>query len=75
MLSAREFELLRYLAGKPDIAVTRDELLDHVWGYNSYPTTRTVDNVIARLRHKVELHPEKPSHILTVHGVGYKFVF
>lgn len=75
ILSAREFELLRYLSSQPDVPVTRDELLDHVWGYNNYPTTRTVDNFIARLRHKVEEIPDKPRHIITVHGVGYKFVF
>lgn len=73
-LSAKEFELLRCLASQPDVPVTRDELLDQVWGYNNYPTTRTVDNFIARLRHKVEVVPEKPRHIVTVHGVGYKFV-
>ena len=73
-LSAKEFELLKFLASQPDIPVTRDQLLDQVWGYNSYPTTRTVDNFIARLRHKVEEKPEKPRHIITVHGVGYKFV-
>ena len=74
VLSAKEFELLRYLAGQPDVPITRDELLDHVWGYNNYPSTRTVDNFIARLRHKVEEVPDKPRHIVTVHGVGYKFV-
>lgn len=74
VLSAKEFELLRFLASQPDVPITRDQLLDRVWGYNSYPTTRTVDNFIARLRHKVELSPEKPKHIVTVHGVGYKFV-
>lgn len=73
-LSAKEFELLRFLASQPDIPVTRDQLLDQVWGYNSYPTTRTVDNFIARLRQKVEDSPDRPRHILTVHGVGYKFV-
>lgn len=73
-LSAKEFELIKYLYNKVDVPVTRDELLDHVWGYNSYPTTRTVDNFIARLRQKLEAFPEKPQHILTVHGVGYKFV-
>lgn len=73
-LSAKEFELLRYLANRPDVPVSRNQLLDHVWGYNSYPTTRTVDNFIARLRHKVEVVPDNPQHILTVHGVGYKFV-
>ncbi len=74
-LSAKEFELLKYLSKKVDVPVSRDELLDQVWGYNSYPTTRTVDNFIARLRQKLEESPERPRHILTVHGVGYKFVY
>lgn len=73
-LSAREYRLLRYLVAKSGAVVTRDELLDEVWGYNSYPSTRTVDNHIARLRQKIEPNDEEPRHILTVHGVGYKFV-
>lgn len=73
-LSAREYRLLRYLVSKQGSVVTRDELLDEVWGYNSYPTTRTVDNHIARLRQKIETNIDEPQHILTVHGVGYKFV-
>jgi DNA-binding response OmpR family regulator len=73
-LSAREYRLLRYLVAKQGNVVSRDELLDEVWGYNSYPTTRTVDNHIARLRQKVETSVDEPQHILTVHGVGYKFV-
>jgi DNA-binding response OmpR family regulator len=73
-LSAREYRLLRYLIAKQGAVVTRDELLDEVWGYNSYPTTRTVDNHIARLRQKIENDVDEPQHILTVHGVGYKFV-
>jgi DNA-binding response OmpR family regulator len=73
-LSAREYRLLRYLISKEGNVVTRDELLDEVWGYNSYPTTRTVDNHIARLRQKIEANIDEPQHILTVHGVGYKFV-
>lgn len=73
-LSAREYRLLRYLVSKQGAVVTRDELLDEVWGYNSYPSTRTVDNHIARLRAKVEHNVDDPQHILTVHGVGYKFV-
>jgi DNA-binding response OmpR family regulator len=73
-LSAREYRLLRYLVSKQGSVVTRDELLDEVWGYNSYPTTRTVDNHIARLRQKIENDIDHPQHILTVHGVGYKFV-
>ena len=73
-LSAREYRLLRYLVAKRGAVVTRDELLDEVWGYNSYPSTRTVDNHIARLRQKIERNVEAPQHILTVHGVGYKFI-
>jgi DNA-binding response OmpR family regulator len=73
-LSAREYRLLRYLVAKAGSVVTRDELLDEVWGYNSYPSTRTVDNHIARLRQKIEDNVESPKHILTVHGVGYRFV-
>lgn len=73
-LSAREYRLLKYLVAKQGAVVTRDELLDEVWGYNSYPSTRTVDNHIARLRQKIESNHEEPKHILTVHGVGYKFV-
>ncbi len=73
-LSAKEFEILKYLSKQPDVPVSRNELLDQVWGYNSYPTTRTVDNFIARLRNKVEDLPDNPRHIVTVHGVGYKFI-
>lgn len=73
-LSAREYRLLRYLVAKSGTVVTRDELLDEVWGYSSYPSTRTVDNHIARLRQKIERNVNQPRHILTVHGVGYKFV-
>ena len=73
-LSAREYRLLRYLVAKNGSVVTRDELLDEVWGYNSYPSTRTVDNHIARLRQKIERDVTQPKHIITVHGVGYKFV-
>jgi DNA-binding response OmpR family regulator len=73
-LSAREFRLLQYLVKRRGIVVSREELLNQVWGYNVYPTTRTVDNHVARLRNKVEDNCEQPQHILTVHGVGYKFV-
>ncbi len=73
-LSAREYRLLKYLIGKIGDVVSRDELLDEVWGYNSYPTTRTVDNHIAKLRQKIEPNITVPRHILTIHGVGYKFV-
>jgi len=73
-MSRKEFGILRLLAARIGEVVTRDELLDEVWGYEQYPTTRTVDNHIALLRSKVEEDPSKPHHLLTVHGVGYKLV-
>ena len=73
-MSRKEFGILRLLAARVGEVVTRDELLDEVWGYEQYPTTRTVDNHIALLRSKVEEDPSKPRHLLTVHGVGYKLV-
>jgi len=73
-MSRKEFGILRLLAARVGEVVTRDELLDEVWGYEQYPTTRTVDNHIALLRSKVEENPSKPRHLLTVHGVGYKLV-
>lgn len=73
-LSPREFEILRYLIRHRGEIVTRDQLLDEVWGYDSTPVTRTVDNHIARLRQKIEPDPSEPQHILTVHRLGYRFV-
>lgn len=73
-LSAREFELLKYLHQNANKVVSREELLNHVWGYEMYPTTRTVDNFVAKLRKKLEENSENPKHILTVYGIGYKFV-
>lgn len=73
-MSRKEFGILRLLAARAGEVVTRDELLDEVWGYEQYPTTRTVDNHIALLRSKLEENPSKPCHLLTVHGVGYKLV-
>jgi len=73
-LSAREFEILRYLIRHRGEIVTRDQLLDEVWGYESSPVTRTVDNHIARLRQKIELDPSDPRHIITVHRLGYRFI-
>ena len=72
--SAKEFELLKYFLSHPGETVTRDRLLEDVWGYERYPTTRTVDAHIVRLRQKLEPKPEEPCFILTVHGIGYKFV-
>jgi DNA-binding response OmpR family regulator len=73
-LTSRELALLRYLVENRGRVVTRDELLDAVWGYETAPVTRTVDMHVAKLRKKVEEDPAHPRHILTVHGIGYKFV-
>jgi DNA-binding response OmpR family regulator len=72
--SSKEFELLKYFLCHPGEALSRDRLLEDVWGYDRFPTTRTVDAHIVRLRQKVEPRPEEPRFILTVHGTGYKFV-
>ena len=72
--SAKEFELLKYFVSHSGEAISRDRLLEEVWGYDRFPTTRTVDAHIVRLRQKLEPKPEDPHFILTVHGVGYKFV-
>ncbi len=71
-LSRKEFGVLRLLAARMGEVVTRDELLNEVWGYDQYPTTRTVDNHIASLRAKLEADPAQPRYLLTMHGVGYK---
>jgi DNA-binding response OmpR family regulator len=72
--SSKEFELLKYFLVHPGETLSRDRLLEDVWGYEHFPTTRTVDAHIVRLRQKVEPTPEAPRFILTVHGTGYKFV-
>jgi DNA-binding response OmpR family regulator len=73
-MARKEFAVLRFLASRAGEAVTRDELLNEVWGYESYPVSRTVDNHIALLRAKLERDPATPVHLLTVHGIGYRFV-
>ena len=73
-LSAREFKLLRYFVEHRGAALSRDELLNEVWGYNAMPSTRTVDVHVAWLRQKIEDNPRHPQYIHTVHGLGYKFV-
>lgn len=73
-LSAREFKLLRYFAEHPGATISRDELLNEVWGYHAMPSTRTVDVHVAWLRQKLETNPRHPQYLLTVHGLGYKFV-
>ena len=72
-LSAREFQLLKYFIEHRGATLTREELLNEVWGYNAMPSTRTVDVHVAWLRQKVEPNPRHPQFILTVHGMGYKF--
>jgi DNA-binding response OmpR family regulator len=74
MVTAKEFKTLEFFIKNAERVISRDELLNDVWGYQNYPCTRTVDNHILRLRQKLESDPSHPSHLLTVHGVGYKFV-
>jgi DNA-binding winged helix-turn-helix (wHTH) protein len=73
-LTTMEFKLLRFLVQNAGRVISRDEMLNEVWGYENYPCTRTVDNHILKLRQKLELDPANPVHFHTVHGVGYKFV-
>jgi DNA-binding response OmpR family regulator len=73
-LSATEYRILHYFIDHEGEVISRDKFLDEVWGYDSYPTTRTVDNYILSLRKKIEDDPADPKHLLTVHKVGYKFV-
>jgi len=73
-LTAQEFKTLKFLVHNAERVITRDELLNEVWGYHNYPSTRTVDNHILKLRQKLEKDPANPVHFRTVHGVGYKFV-
>src|SRR5262245_36831607 len=73
-LSPREFDILKYFIQRRGEAITRDQLLDAVWGYHNFPLTRTVDNHIAKLRQKLEDVPAEPVYIITIHRVGYKFL-
>jgi DNA-binding response OmpR family regulator len=73
-VTSLEFKILKYLIQNARRAISRDELLNEVWGYENYPCTRTVDNHILRLRHKLEREPSRPVHFLTIHGTGYKFL-
>ena len=73
-LSAKEFQLLSYFIAHRGATLSRNELLDEVWGYDAMPTTRTVDVHVAWLRRKLEAQPKHPQFILTIHGLGYKFV-
>jgi DNA-binding response OmpR family regulator len=73
-MTAQEFKLLRFLSRSTDRVISREELLNEVWGYQNYPSTRTVDNHILRLRQKLEPDPAHPRFFVTVHSAGYKFV-
>jgi DNA-binding response OmpR family regulator len=73
-LTPQEFKLLKYLAQYPERVISREQLLNDVWGYTSYPSTRTVDSHILTLRQKLEREPRAPVHFITVHNAGYKFV-
>ena len=73
-LSIKEFDILHCLWRRKNGTVTRDTLLDEVWGYDYHPTPRTIDNFILKLRQKIEDDPNKPNHILTIHGIGYKLI-
>jgi DNA-binding response OmpR family regulator len=74
VLTAQEFKTFQFLVQNSERVITRDELLNEVWGYQNYPSTRTVDNHILKLRQKLEKDPSNPVHFRTVHGMGYKFV-
>ena len=74
VLTALEFKTLKYFMLNARRAISRDELLNEVWGYENYPCTRTVDNYILKLRRKLERDPSKPAHFRTLHGAGYKFL-
>jgi DNA-binding response OmpR family regulator len=74
-MTAQEFKLLKFFASSPGMVHSRDALLNEVWGYQNYPSSRTVDNHVLRLRQKLEPDPTTPRYFLTVHGAGYKFVF
>ncbi|MBN1895460.1 response regulator transcription factor [bacterium] len=73
-LTHREYELLKYFVTHKGLVVSRDQLLDEVWGYDHFPTSRTVDNYIVKLRKKIEEDPVNPKHIVTVYGIGYKYM-
>lgn len=73
-MTAQEFKVLKFLMENAERVVSRDELLNEVWGYQNYPSTRTVDNHILKLRQKLEIDPAQPIHFRTMHGAGYKFV-
>jgi DNA-binding response OmpR family regulator len=74
VLTTKEFETLKYFIQNARRVISRDELLNKVWGYENYPCTRTVDNRVLKLRRKLERDPSRPVHFRTIHGAGYKFL-
>ena len=74
VITAHQFKLLKYFLDNAERVLSREELLQEIWGYNSYPTTRTVDNQILQLRRKLETGSTEPRHLQTVYGAGYRFV-
>ncbi len=74
-MTSKEFEILQYLLKHKNATISRDSLLDNVWGYDFQPTARTIDNFILKLRQKIEDNPNDPQIIITVHGMGYRMVF
>jgi DNA-binding response OmpR family regulator len=73
-LARKEFRTLEFMIKNAQRPVSRDELLNEVWGYENFPSSRTVDNHILRLRQKLENDPANPAHLVTMHGLGYKFM-
>ena len=73
-LNSTEFRILKYFVEHEGEVISRDQFLDDVWGYDSYPTTRTVDNYILSIRKQIETDPSQPQHLLTIYKSGYKFV-
>jgi DNA-binding response OmpR family regulator len=73
-LTAMEFKVLKFFVLNPNRVISRDDMLDQVWGYENYPCTRTVDNQVLKLRQKLETEASHPVHFRTGHGVGYKFI-
>ena len=74
VLTAQEFKVLKFFTQNPERVISREELLNEVWGYTNYPSTRTVDNHVLKLRQKLEKEADTPKYFRTVHTVGYKFV-
>ena len=73
-MSAKEYEILQHLLRRKNMTISRDSLLDEVWGYDYQPTARTIDNFILKLRQKIEDDPNQPIHIITIHGIGYRLI-